>query len=203
MGMIFDEAMGNSRFERKERDFYPTPEEVTFALIPHLIQEPFGLTSDNVIWECACGTGEMSQILKTHFKEVIPTDINWYGYGYPGIDFYKVEKPYSSIIITNPPYSSDAEKFVRKGLELTKPYNGIVCMLLRNEWDCAKTRNDLFTEFPFAKKIVLLWRPRWFDYIPGDAQPRHNFAWFCWNWNYSGPPTVGYAPKPKGYFHGF
>lgn len=195
--MMQDMAMGNSRFERKPVDFYPTPIEVTQALIPYLFQHPFNLSKDNVIWEPACGNGAMSNVIKNSFKEVISTDINYYGYGYPGVDFLECKEPFSSVIITNPPYSEMAEKFIRKGLELTKPYNGIICMLLRKEYDSAAGRNDLFNEqSPFCMKIDLLWRPRWFEYVIGDPGPRHNFSWFCWNWNYTGKALLEYAHRP-------
>lgn len=197
--MLSDVAMENSNFERKELDFYPTPPEVTQALIPFLFEYPIGLTKENTIWECACGNGAMSEVLKPHFKEVISTDINWYGYGYPNINFYELQSPYSSVIITNPPYASDAEKFIRKGLELTKPYNGIMALILRKEFDSAKRRNDLFNiQSPFCMKIDLLWRPRWFDYIPGDCGPRHNFSWFVWNWKHAGDYAIlEYVERPK------
>lgn len=198
--MINDVAMGNSNFERIEADFYPTPPIVTKVLLPFLQQPPFNLSRNNVIWECACGTGIMSEVIKQDFDEVISTDLNWYGYGYPGIDFYKCEMPYSSVIITNPPYGNDAEKFIRKGLELTQPYNGILALLLRKEYDSAVTRNDLFNkESPFAMKIDLLWRPIWFpEDERQDANPRHNFSWFVWSWNHIGQNAfLCYADKPN------
>lgn len=199
MNLKTDIAMGNSNFERKELDFYPTPAIVTEALMPFLFQYPFNLSSQNTIWEPACGNGAMSEVLKKYFSSVISTDLNYYGYeSSPDINFYDVEVPFSSVIITNPPYSNDVDKFIQKGLELTKPYDGILALLLRKEADSAVTRNHFFNEeSPFAMKIDLLWRIIWFpEDNRQDANPRHNFSWFVWNWKHEGKAFIEYADKP-------
>jgi predicted RNA methylase len=209
-----DKAMGNSNFERIEADFYPTPSEVTEALIPFLFKPPFCLTDRSNIWEPACGTGTMSEVLKKYFTAVNSTDLFDYGYedmdfideekgqGKSTVDFLKMrENLWAKAIITNPPYGGEdkkiAEKFIRKALELTKENNGTVAMLLRKEYDSASGRNDLFSKPPFAKKIDLTWRPRWIPYKPGDKGPRHNYSWFLWQWGYTAEPTISYAYKKK------
>ena len=96
-------------------------------------------------------------------------------------------------IITNPPYKL-AEAFIRKALELTEPLQGRVAMLLRNEYDCAKSRRDLFEHPAFLKKIVLTKRPRWST--EDKASPRHNFAWYIWCWKKppDAPPVMEWGP---------
>ena len=93
-------------------------------------------------------------------------------------------------IVTNPPYDQ-AEVFIRRALELTKPARGMIAMLLRNEYDCAMSRVDLFRKAPFALKLVLTKRPRWFK--NDIASPRHNFAWFVWDWRQVGLPVIRYG----------
>jgi hypothetical protein len=57
-------------------------------------------------------------------------------------------------IITNPPYAL-AQEFIGHALEMMEP-DGIVSMLLRTDFDHAKTRAHLFSGCPaFAKKPVL------------------------------------------------
>jgi tRNA G10 N-methylase Trm11 len=57
-------------------------------------------------------------------------------------------------IVTNPPYGRLATPFIRHALSLDVP---IVAMLLRVDFDSAKTRRDLFADCPyFAGKITLL-----------------------------------------------
>lgn len=111
-------------------------------------------------------------------------------------DFLSVSEVDPSIgaIITNPPYDlthitgdprSTAEGFLRHALALMKPGRGQVFMILRNEFDCAKGRRDLFDDYPFAGKYILTKRPEWTDEsmpVKEKASPRHNFAWFHWDW---------------------
>ena len=66
-------------------------------------------------------------------------------------------------------------------------------MLLRTDFDHAKTRANLFANSPrFAKKVVLTKRIKWFEDSKG--QPSFNHAWFIWDWKHEGAPTLAYAP---------
>jgi hypothetical protein len=139
------------------------------------------------IWEPACGEGNIVNALREYDKKVIYTDIH------NGIDF--LEKlsmpPNGQCILTNPPYTL-AYEFIEQGLKLTHEVGGILVLLLRNEYDCAKTRKHLF-EYPFSKKIILTKRPRWIEGTTGS--PRHNYAWYVWDWTHgtTQPPTIYYA----------
>ena len=55
---------------RQKDDFYPTPPEATIAL---LNSEKFG---EGTIWECACGNGAMSKVLKDSGYKVYSSDLN-------------------------------------------------------------------------------------------------------------------------------
>ena len=55
---------------RSDRDFYPTPPEATQALLDYLC-----LPKTTTIWECACGTGKMVDVLRANGYTVIGTDI--------------------------------------------------------------------------------------------------------------------------------
>ena len=169
----------DSGYERKERDLYETPEWVTEALFPH-IRKP------NAILEPACGTGKMLRVLMRFCDAVKGTDIEG------GLDFLKFERPVHGAIITNPPYINAAD-FISTALRLTKPTGGMVAMLLRTDFDHAKTRAVLFANHPaFAKKVVLTKRIKWFEDSKG--QPSFNHAWFIWDWQHQGAPTLAYAP---------
>ena len=92
------EILTNSNKDVKRRylDFYPTPNEVTEALIKSFRIEK------QLIWECACGIGNMSKVLKK-YNDVISTDISENSYGETNIDFLKTYRV-SDWIITNPPF---------------------------------------------------------------------------------------------------
>lgn len=52
-------AGGNSAIGRRESDFYPTPPEVTVALLDFL-----RLPENTVIWEPAAGEGDMLETIR-------------------------------------------------------------------------------------------------------------------------------------------
>lgn len=178
---------GESGYKRIANDAYWTPHWCTAALLDRVTFEP-------MVWEPACGKGHISTVLTAHSISHFDSDLLNHGHGLSGLDFLNefIMQPGCSSIITNPPYGL-AEAFIRKALELTKSYQGRVAMLLRNEYDCAAKRRDLFEHPAFFKKIILTKRPRWF--ADGGASPRHNFAWYVWCWkNPLTVATMGWAP---------
>ena len=112
-----------------------------------------------------------------------------------GEDFLMMPGPVlTDAIITNPPYNV-AERFFReRAVDLMFASKGIVAMLLRTDFDHAKTRRQLFGHCAqFAKKVVLTKRIKWFA----------GFVWLtviqpCLVYleleKYSGPPTLAYGP---------
>jgi hypothetical protein len=164
-----------SGYRRQELDSYQTPSWVTTALLPHL---PAQLH----IWEPAAGSGQMAQTLAAGGHTVVQSDIT------QGRDFLKATANCTAIV-TNPPYAL-AVAFIEKALQLTQPA-GLVAMLLRTDFDHAKTRQHLFADCSaFAKKIVLTRRIVWFD--GPKAAPSFNHAWYLWNHTHRGPPALAY-----------
>jgi len=84
---------GNSNGDRRELDFYPTPKDVTVALMDFLNLDPC------VVWECAAGNGAMSNVIKSYGHNVIETDIA------TGHDFLALTDIKADAIITNPPFN--------------------------------------------------------------------------------------------------
>lgn len=172
----------DSGYERKERDLYETPEWVTKALVRHLPRPP------KVVWEPAAGNGKMLNALGVLDAPVYGTDIA------EGSDFLSHHAPYqrADAIITNPPYIL-ATEFVQHAIRLMQGTEGVVAMLLRTDFDHAKTRENLFSLSPrFAKKVVLTKRIQWFEDSKGS--PSFNHAWFIWDWKHQGAPTLAYGP---------
>jgi len=177
-----------SGYARKERDLYETPEWVTEALLPHLPRRP------RMIWEPACGNGKMVSAFEADGFQVLATDLA------TGQDFFAYWAPpvveFDEAIFTNPPYEQGS-MFVEHALKLMEPCGGQVAMLMRTDFDHAKTRSHLFRDCPaFAKKVVLTRRIVWFEPEPGakGKSPSFNHAWFIWDWKHEGPPTIGYGP---------
>ena len=173
-----------STWARREWDHYETEEWVTEALLKH--------ESFTKVWEPAVGKGKMAKVLQKHGADVYGSDIWDYGCGYDVADFLLTwGNPDQRDIVTNPPFAEDlADQFIEHALLLTRPFGGRVCLLLRNEFDCAVSRRHIFGEAPFACKLVLLKRPRWVADSTGS--PRHNYAWYIWDWSWGKEPTIIY-----------
>lgn len=172
----------SSGYERKENDFYETPEWVTQELLRVIPRPQF-------TWEPACGSGK---IAKLFHPDVLATDISSNYLDAVNYDFLKttVVPTAVSAIITNPPFHL-ATEFCRHAVKLMQPVDGMVCMLLRCDFDHAKTRTDLFRDCPaFAIKLPLLRRIVWFE--RKGAAPSYNHAWFIWDWKHNGPPQIKY-----------
>lgn len=171
-------ASNHSPRERADNDYYSTNPIAIDYLLEH---EDF---SRNV-WECACGSGKLSERLKENGFNVKSTDLVYRDYGEKGnIDFLTQDQVFDGDIITNPPYSLALE-FVEKALELS---NRKVAMFLRIQFLESKKRYErLLKEHPPKKVLVFVKRMRCYpndsDTLKGSAIC---FAWFIWDKEYNG-----------------
>lgn len=116
-------ASNHTDKEREEHDFYSTSPEAIDKLL-----KSFSLPKK--IWECACGTGCLSERLIEFGHDVVSTDLIDRGYG--GVqDFFKAGAMPDSCkcILTNPPYKYALE-FVLHSLDLL-PDGGLCVMFLK------------------------------------------------------------------------
>jgi hypothetical protein len=177
---------GESGFDRLPHDAYFTIDEmVTQGLAENVTFR------GNLIWECACGAGHMARVLERYGYTVLSTDLVDHGYGKSGIDFLTAPPADAASIVTNPPYGDLAEPFIRRALEHTRPVGGQVAMLLRAEYDSAGERSDLFKSPHFYMRLALTKRPHW---VTDKGSPRHNYAWFVWDWAHLDGGITRYWP---------
>lgn len=163
---------GNGTKARKAADLYPTPPEVTVALMRFL-----KLPRSTQIWEPACGQGDMVEALRGCGMLAYGTDIR------SGQDFLDSWQPRSTIaacswIITNPPFSL-ADEFIRHAAEIGKPF----AMLLKAQYWHAAKRAQLFREIPPSYVLPLTWRPDFlFKERDGKkgASPLMDVMWCVW-----------------------
>lgn len=145
-------------------DDFQTPKYAADYLIPFLNKEW-------IIWECACGKGNLQRALEEKGFKVWGTDITG------GMDFLK--DPIPSIefdcIITNPPYSLK-EQFLSRCFELKKPF-ALLMTLTALE---GKKRGRILRE----NHIQLIIPDRRINFETPDN--KNSGAWFSSAWFCSG-----------------
>lgn len=133
----------------------------------------------------ACEDGAISKALIENGRDVVSTDLNYYGYGIPTIDFLKSPKM-SENVITNPPFVI-AEEFIRKCQSLDLQF---VAMLLKSQYWHAVKRMPLFNEYTPSKILAMTWRP---DFL-GGGSPTMDCIWSIWE---KGDNSARYIPVKK------
>lgn len=156
---------GNPSGKRSETDFYPTPSEVTTALLRVL-----DLPKNTVIWEPACGEMDMVSAMQSAGYSVVATDIVY------GQDFLTEPLPECDWIITNPPFSV-SEKFIERCAEHGKPF----ALLLKSQYWHSQRRYGLFQKIRPVYVMPLTWRPDFLFKKPGKrSAPLMDVQWCVW-----------------------
>ena len=168
----------NSNYDREERDFYATD---PIALEKLLQYETF-----NNVWECDCGVGNLSEVLKSHNIHGKSSDIIKRDYAHDVIDFLNYTGEWNGDILTNPPYKQ-ATEFVYKALEIV-PFNRKVAMFFPQRYLSSKRRYKLFTEHP--PKRVYAFSGRVSCAFNNDFTKHSNSAvdymWMVWEKGFKG-----------------
>ena len=163
-------------------DFYPTPRWATFALIDN---ERF----HGDIWECACGDGAMSDVLKETGSRIDSSDLYDRGFGEVGHDFLTTTRRFRNII-TNPPFHS-AEGFVATAVRQSE---GKFALLLRLAFlEGANRANTIFHRHPPSRVWVFSER---ITFYPKGAQRAGSgttaYAWFVWDKTHAGATELAW-----------
>ena len=166
-------AGGNPANGRQANEFYPTPTDVTLALI-----KAEGDRIPQSVWEPACGTGSMAEVLKGHSFNVVSSDLIDHGYGSSGVDFLSnnTNSPFGGnkfAIITNPPFKL-ARLFIERAHALECEYLALV--LKQSYWSAFKSRGDLWKCCRPSRRYDLGWRP---DFLNQGA-PTMECMWCIW-----------------------
>ena len=182
-------ASNHSLKKREENDYYATDPK---ALEMLLELEHF---SDNV-WECACGGGHLSEVLKKHGHHVKSTDIIDRGYvGTEIRDFLAVKREElvtdcQRDIITNPPYKLGKE-FVEHALNISADGTKIA-MFLKVQFLEGKARRELFNKYP--PKTIYVSSSRLLCAKNGEFKENGSsaiaYAWYIWEKGYTGDTII-------------
>jgi len=144
-------------------DFQTPP----FALNPLLEY----LNPSWIIWECACGNGNLVNELRNLGWEVVGSDI------LKGKDFLKIKPKKFDCIITNPPYSLK-QQFLERAYNLGKPF----AFLLPLTTFETKKRQSLFKEY--GLEVIFFDKRINFETPSGEGSGAwFAVAWFTWGLN--------------------
>lgn len=146
----------------------------------------------SIIWECACGEGHLSKVLKRHGYQVISTDLVDRGYGEEKPMNFLTEtfENFEGDIITNPPYKYAIE-FVKRAIDSIQTGRK-VAMFLKLQFLEGKSRKNFFLENP--PKVVYVSSSRLNCAKNGDFEKYKSsavaYAWFVWVKGYKGDPVI-------------
>ena len=179
-------ASNHSETEREQNDFYATDPKALELLLD---LEEF----DTFVWECSCGKGHLSEVLKERGHIVRSTDLIDRGYGQGGVDFLAVNERFNGDIITNPPYSM-AKEFVEHALEIVCEGNR-VAMFLKLTFLESKSRREMFDKYP--PEYIYVSSSRLQCAMNGDFETYRKgsgtaiaYGWFIWRKGFTGEPRV-------------
>lgn len=199
---------GKGKSDRQKDDFYATDPEALQKLLDYCstwlynkldtIKPSVGRILDKIhvvmpIWECACGNGNLSEVLIKNGFIVWATDLKDRGYGQNrDIDFLNTIKTNNPVILTNPPYSL-ATEFIEHALEVL-PDGGLYIALMnitylagQKRYQRVYSKGSLREIYVFSKRIEC-WkngeRPK--DKCGSIA----NYAWYVFQKGYNRQPTL-------------
>ena len=185
-------ASNHTEEERQTDDYYATEPKAVELLLEQESFSPY-------IWECACGAGHMSEVLKKHGYKVRSSDIVYRGYdGTEILDFFavtneQIENSIPKDIITNPPYKY-AKEFVEHALDIS-PYGTKVAMFLKLTFLENKKRKELFEKYPLKTLYVSSSRLQCakngnFQKYSKGVGTAVAYGWFVWEKGFSGNPII-------------
>ena len=184
-------ASNHSEKEREKRDFYATDPKALEIFLDKLEEDGVKLHED--IFECACGKGHLSEVLKKRGYFVYSADIVDRGYENTYIiDFLNMYPPTlkHNDILTNPPYKY-AEKFVEHALDIQAD-DYYTIMFLKIQFLEGQARKKLFEKYP--PKYVYINSKRQICYINGDMSKKMSsatcYCWFVWQKGFKGEPVI-------------
>lgn len=179
-------ASNHTDKEREVNDYYATDSIAIDILLDK------AKLSHNV-WECACGSGNLSKRLLELGYEVKSTDLIYRGFGVGGIDFLKCNEKFDGDIITNPPYKY-AKEFIEHALTLI-PKGRKVFMFLKLQFLEGKTRRTLFNSGQLktlyvSSSRILCARNGDFESARKDGGSAVAYGWYEFEKGYNGDPII-------------
>ena len=159
---------------REKNDYYATNPKAMHELLKYE-------TFNKNVWECACGEGNLSEVLKEYGYKVYSTDLIDRGYPDETLNFLESDKKFNGDIITNPPFKYTNE-FILKALDSIDIGSKVAMFLKLNYLSGKRRYKEIYEKYPPIKVYVFSGRmacaknndPELFK---GGAM---DYAWFIW-----------------------
>lgn len=183
-------ANNHCEHERENNDYYATDPKALEVFLDKLKEDKIDLHFN--IWECACGEGHLSEVLKKRGYSVKSTDLIDRGYSETSpLNFLETNSYiYCGDILTNPPYKY-AKEFVEHALDIQKD-GYYTIMFLKIQFLEGQARKELFKKYP--PKYIYVNSTRQICYINGDMSKKMSsatcYCWFVWQKGFKGEPIV-------------
>jgi hypothetical protein len=146
-----------STFDRRERDFYPTPYEAVISLLPHLYGQV-------IYHEPCCGNLDLILHLKRHGHICAEFgDID------QGKDAFDIQQTAARFFITNPPWRRDILHPLITHLRNMRP----TWLLFDADWMHTK---QAATHLQYCQRIVSVGRLKWIPDTPHKG--KDSCAWY-------------------------
>ncbi len=179
---------------RETHDFYPTPPDVTRAL---LAVEGERLRELGSVWEPAAGDGAMVREIAAFGLPVVASDLIDRGCPQAEIrSFYDFSTTMAPAIVTNPPYceinARDGNgRWLIHSLSLGAQY---VAFFLNWDWPAALGLKPILSRNPISRVYVCRWKV---DFTGKGSPPQRN-AWFIWDRAWRGETALRFLDRKDG-----
>ena len=177
--------------DREDNDFYATDPNSLKIFLDRIDEDNIHIGP--TIWECACGTGVLSEVLKERGYKVASSDI--IDRGYPNthiVDFLNVGETFTfdGDVLTNPPYKY-ALDFIKQALSVVEDGNKVI-MYLKIQFLEGKERKKFYKDNP--PKYIYVFSERQTCYRNGDFSEKKGstvcYCWYIWEKGYKGDPII-------------
>lgn len=165
---------GNPQDGRRALDFYPTPPDVTRALLRRESHAIASAAGGRPVWEPCARGGAMAAVLHEFGFETVATDI----VADPANnvtpqDALRTRRRLGDAVVTNPPFAIASDIILHLLERLRVQY---LALLLKASFWHAAERTSLFRVHRPARIYALTWRP---DFLGGGA-PTMECMWVVW-----------------------
>ena len=176
---------------REPNDYYATDPRALKELLKYE-------TFNNNIWECACGEGNLSNVLKEHGYNVYSTDLIDRGYQDEIIDFLQSDNKWFGDIITNPPFKYTTE-FVLKSLDSVEIGAKVAMFLKLNYLSGQKRYKEIYSKYPPYRVYVFSGRYACSknNTPEGYKHGAMDYAWLIWEKGKIGPTELKWIKTGK------